>query len=180
MSSDLECILTTLLNLPFEPTTTTGVLVVNTPGGNTISTAELTFTHMLALSRNIPQAVASLKEGKWERSKYTGTELNGKTLAVIGLGRIGREVANWARAFGMQTIGFDPVVSAAAARAAGIEPVPLDELWSRADFITLHTPLTKDTRHLINAETLKKCKKGAYEWVVEGHGGLPHGHINDR
>lgn len=140
--------------------------MVNTPGGNTISTAELTFTHMLALSRNIPQAVASLKAGKWERSKYTGTELNGKTLAIIGLGRIGREVANWARAFGMQTIGFDPVVSAAAARAAGIEPVPLDELWGRADFITLHTPLTKDTRHLINAQSLKQCKKGAWGYDV--------------
>jgi phosphoglycerate dehydrogenase-like enzyme len=138
------------------------VLVVNTPGGNTISTAELTFTHILALSRNIAQAVASLKAGKWERNKFTGTELTGKTLAVIGLGRIGREVATWARAFGMQTIGFDPIVSAAAARAAGIEPVPLEELWAKADFITLHTPLTEDTRSLINAETLKKCKKGAW------------------
>ena len=146
--------------------------MVNTPGGNTISTAELTFTHMLALSRNIPQAVASLKAGKWERSKYTGTELNGKTLAIIGLGRIGREVANWARAFGMQTIGFDPVVSAAAARAAGIEPVPLEELWGRADFITLHTPLTKDTRHLINAQSLAQCKKGALRWLGFGLGFL--------
>jgi len=147
-------------NIDTPAATMQGVLVVNTPGGNTISTAELTFTHMLALSRNIPQAVASLKAGKWERSKYTGTELTGKTLAVIGLGRIGREVARWGRAFGMTTIGFDPIVSAAAARSAGIEPVPLDELWAKADFITLHTPLTKDTRYLINADTLRKCKKG--------------------
>ena len=96
-------------NIDVPAATSKGVLVVNTPGGNTISTGELALTHILALARNIPQATASLKAGRWDRSKYTGTELQGKTLGIFGVGRIGREVAKWCRGFGMTTIGYDPV-----------------------------------------------------------------------
>ena len=147
-------------NIDVKEATKRGILVVNTPGGNTTSTAELTLSHILALARNIPQAVSSVKEGKWERKKYTGSELQGKTLGIIGVGRIGREVARWCQALGMKTIGYDPVISDAAARDANIEPVPLDTLWAQADYITVHTPLTADTKKLINAKTLSKCKQG--------------------
>jgi D-3-phosphoglycerate dehydrogenase len=147
-------------NIDTPAATTKGILVVNTPGGNTISTGELALSHILALARNIPQATASLKAGKWDRNKYSGTELAGKVLGVVGVGRIGREVAKWCRGLGMTTIGFDPVLSETSARGFGIEPVSLDELYSQADFITLHTPLTKETHNLFNAETLAKCKKG--------------------
>ena len=138
----------------------TGILVVNTPGGNTISTGELAMSHILGLARNIPQATAALKAGRWDRSKYTGSELSGKVLGVIGVGRIGREVAGWCRGFGMTTIGYDPLLSEQSARAFGVDPVTVDELFEKADFITIHTPLTKETQNIINAETLKKCKKG--------------------
>ena len=97
-------------NIDVPAATSKGILVVNTPGGNTISTAELAMAHILALSRHIPQATASLKSGKWERSKFTGTELTGKTLGVIGVGKIGREVAKWCKSLGMTVIGYDPVV----------------------------------------------------------------------
>jgi D-3-phosphoglycerate dehydrogenase len=148
-------------NIDVRSATTKGILVVNTPGGNTISTGELALAHILSLARNIPQASAALKNGKWARSQYTGTELSGKTLGVIGVGRIGREVANWCKGFGMSTIGYDPVLAESTARSYGIEPVSLDELFKNADFITIHTPLTKDTKYLLNAENLAKCKKGA-------------------
>lgn len=134
--------------------------MVNTPGGNTISTAELALSHILALARNIPQATASLKAGRWDRSKYTGTELSGKKLGVIGVGKIGREVAKWCRGFGMETIGYDPVLSEQSARAFGIEPVSLDVLFRESDFITIHTPLTKETKYLLNKDAFAKCKKG--------------------
>lgn len=147
-------------NIDVRAATTKGILVVNTPGGNTISTAELAMAHILSLARNIPQANASLKAGRWERSSYTGTELAGKTLGVIGVGKIGREVAKWSKGFGMNVIGYDPVVSEQSARASGIEPVLLDDLYKQADFITLHTPFTKETDHLIDAVALAKCKKG--------------------
>lgn len=147
-------------NIDVRAATAKGILVVNTPGGNTISTAELAMAHILALARNIPQATASLKAGKWERSKYVGTELTGKTLGVIGVGKIGREVAKWCKTFGMTVIGYDPVVSEQSARSFGIEPSSLDNLFKQADFITIHTPLTKETQHLINETTLKSCKAG--------------------
>lgn len=117
-------------------------------------------SHILALARNIPQATASLKAGRWDRSIYTGSELSGKVLGVIGVGRIGREVASWCRGFGMTTVGYDPLLSENAARAFGVDPVSIDELFEKADFITLHTPLTKETQNILNAATLKKCKKG--------------------
>lgn len=147
-------------NIDVRAATAKGILVVNTPGGNTISTAELTMAHILALARNIPQANASLKLGKWERSKYTGTELTGKTLGVIGVGKIGREVAKWCKSFGMTVVGYDPVVSEHSARGSGIEPVDLEGLFAQADFITIHTPMTKETQNLIDAKNIAKCKKG--------------------
>jgi len=136
------------------------VLVVNTPGGNTVSTAELAFSHILAAARKIPQAVASLKAGRWDRKKYTGTELSGKVLGVVGVGRIGTEVARRCKAMGMVVVGYDPIMTESACRASGIEPVPLEELFRRSDFITLHTPITPETRHLINRDTLAQCKDG--------------------
>jgi len=147
-------------NIDVRAATNKGILVVNTPGGNTISTGELALSHILALARNIPQATASLKAGRWDRALYTGTELSGKTLGVIGVGKIGREVAKWCRGFGMTTIGYDPVLSEESARHFGIEPVPLDDLFKNADFITIHTPLTKETQHLLDATNLAKCKRG--------------------
>lgn len=147
-------------NIDVSAATNKGILVVNTPGGNTISTGELALTHILALARNIPQATAALKAGRWDRSKYTGTELDGKVLGVVGVGRIGREVAKWCRGFGMSTIGYDPVLSETAARSYNIDPVAFEELLQKADFITIHTPLTKETQYMFNAETLKKCKPG--------------------
>lgn len=147
-------------NIDVPTATEKGIFVVNTPGGNTISTAELTMGHILSLARNIPQAAASMKEGKWERSKYNGTELLGKTLGVIGVGKIGREVAKWCKGFGMNVIGYDPVISEDASRSYGIEPASLKTLLELSDFITIHTPMTKDTHHLLNATTLAQCKRG--------------------
>ncbi|CAM9360858.1 unnamed protein product [Ascophyllum nodosum] len=147
-------------NINVPAATSKGVLVMNTPGGNTVSTAELTMSHILALARNIPQAVASMKEGRWDRKKYTGTELMGKTIGVVGLGRIGREVAGWSMNFGMQAVGYDPIITDSSARAFGIEPVSLDELFARSDFISLHTPLTPETKGLIGKSNLEKCKEG--------------------
>lgn len=147
-------------NIDVIAATNKGILVVNTPGGNTISTGELALAHILSLARNIPQATAALKAGRWDRSLYTGTELSGKVLGVIGVGRIGREVAKWCRGFGMTTIGYDPVLSETAARSFGVDPVSLEELLKTADFITIHTPLTKETQYIIDAASIAKMKKG--------------------
>ena len=137
-----------------------GILVVNTPGGNTISTAELTVSHILALARNIPQATASLKQGRWDRTLYTGSELSGKVLGVIGMGRIGKEVAQRCQGFGMTTLGYDPVLSGSASRSYDVESVSLEELFAKSDFITIHTPLTKETHYLIDKTSLAVCKPG--------------------
>ena len=147
-------------NIDVVAATNKGILVVNTPGGNTVSTGELAVAHILALARNIPQATAALKEGRWDRALYTGTELAGKTLGVIGVGKIGREVARICRSFGMITIGYDPVLSEQTARSVGVEPVSVDELFKVSDFITIHTPLTKETHNLIDTTNIYKCKKG--------------------
>ncbi len=137
-----------------------GIIVMNTPGGNTLSTAEHTFSMLMALARNIPNANASLVAGRWDRKKYMGTELYGKTLGVVGLGKIGREVALRAQAFGMVTIGYDPVLGADVASKMNVELVTLDEIYRRSDFITVHTPLSDETRGLLNEQTIAKCKKG--------------------
>lgn len=138
-------------------------LVINlfsAPGGNTISAVELTCSLILASTRFVAQACASLKSGVWDRKSYTGNEVYGKTLAVIGLGRIGREVSTRMQSFGMRTIGFDPLVPVDVAKEFGVESLSLEQIWPQADFITVHTPLIPQTRNLINAETLAKCKKG--------------------
>ncbi len=140
--------------------TSKGILVMNTPGGNTTSTAELAISHILALARNIPAAVNSVKAGRWDRKKYLGTELTGKTIGVIGLGRIGQVVARWCNELGTNVIGYDPILASSTTRMAGIEPVHLDDLFARSDFISLHTPLTAETKGLINKKNLKKCKPG--------------------
>jgi D-3-phosphoglycerate dehydrogenase len=147
-------------NVDVDAATRRGIIVMNTPGGNTISTAEHTMCMILSLSRNIPQATESLRQGRWDRKKYTGTELLGKTIGIVGLGKIGREVAVRCQAFGMVTIGYDPVMSREVAAKLNIELVSLDELFRRSDFITVHTPLTDETRGLLNDRTIAQCKEG--------------------
>src|SRR5262249_10232779 len=139
-----------------------GIVVMNTPGGNTVSTAEHTITMLMALARHIPAADASIRQGKWERNKFVGTQLAGKTLAVIGLGRIGRGVARRAAGLDMKVVGFDPFLSPERASQLGIESVAgLDQLLPRCDFLTVHTPLTAETRDLIGAKELARMKRGA-------------------
>src|SRR5439155_11717072 len=137
-----------------------GVIVVNVPGGNTISAAEHTVAMLLALSRNIPQANASLKAGEWNRAQFTGTELQGKVLGLIGLGRIGREVAKRCQSFGMPVLGYDPYASEEYAKNFHIKLSKLEELYAQADYITVHVPVNDSTRHMFNAATLAKLKPG--------------------
>lgn len=148
-------------NINLEAATRAGILVMNTPAGNTISTAEHTFAMMLALSRNIGPAHASMKAGKWDRKSFQGTQLAGKTLAVIGLGRIGLSVAIRAVAFEMKVLGYDPFLSEDKAAEFGIELYrDVDDVVTRCDYLTVHTPLTDETRGIINADRLRKMKKG--------------------
>jgi D-3-phosphoglycerate dehydrogenase len=147
-------------NIDVAAATRKGIVVMNTPGGNTISTAEHTMALMMSLARNIPQAFRDLQNGKWERKKYTGTELMSKTLGVIGLGKVGREVAVRAKAFGMNIIGFDPLLAVDVATKLGIELFSLDELFKRSDFITVHTPLTEETRGILGEKAFAVCKQG--------------------
>ncbi len=147
-------------NVDVEAASKKGIIVVNTPGGNTISTAEHTFSMMMALSRAIPQADSSMKKGEWERKKFMGVELYGKTLGIVGLGRIGTEVAKRAIAFGMTVIAYDPYLSAEKAKDLGIENVDLKTLFAKADYITVHTPLTDETRHMISGDEFAVMKKG--------------------
>lgn len=147
-------------NIDVSKATEAGIIVMNTPGGNTVSTAEHTFSMIMALSRNIPQADRSIKEGRWDSKKYTGVELREKTLGIVGLGNIGRVLAKRANAFEMKVVGFDPFITNEIAQSFGIELVSLDEIWARSDYITVHTPLNESTRHIVNAETLAKCKDG--------------------
>ncbi len=145
-------------NIDAAAATRQGIVVMNTPGGNTVSTAEHTMALMCALSRNVAKANDSLKAGRWDRNKFTGTQLGGKTLAVIGLGRVGLAVAKRAAGFDMKVIGYDPFLSAERALELGIESLPLDEIWPQADYITVHTPLTAETRHIIGAKELATMK----------------------
>jgi len=147
-------------NIDLEAATRKGILVMNTPGGNTVSAAEHTVSMLMSMARNIPQAQMSLARGEWERKKFTGTEVLEKTVGVVGLGKIGREVAARCLGLGMKIIGFDPVLAPDAASRLNIELVNLDELFRRSDFITVHTPLTPDTKGLLNDTTLARCKKG--------------------
>ena len=147
-------------NIDVDTATRRGIVVMNTPGGNTISTAEHTLSLLLSLSRNVPQAWDSLRAGKWERKKYVGTELHGKTIGIIGLGKVGREVATRCQAFGMKVIGFDPVLSNEIAVKIGTELVSLNEIYRQSDFISVHTPLSEETKWLIGESALTKCKDG--------------------
>ncbi|HTL47195.1 MAG TPA: phosphoglycerate dehydrogenase, partial [Verrucomicrobiae bacterium] len=147
-------------NVDLPEATKRGIIVMNTPEGNTISTAEHTFSMLMALARNIPQAYKSVGSGKWDRKSFTGTQLMGKVLGVVGFGRIGREVAKRGAAFGMKIVTFDPFISKASVKEYPVEFMDLKSLLKVADFITLHTPLTPETRNILNEETLKLCKKG--------------------
>ena len=147
-------------NVDVPAATARGILVMNAAGASSVSVAELAVGLMLSLARPIPAADASMKRGEWEKKKFMGTELRGKLLGVIGFGRIGREVAARARAFGMEIVAYDPFIAARAAEAAGTALVELDDLLARADFISLHMPSLPETHHVMNAERLARCKKG--------------------
>ncbi len=136
-------------NIDVPAATRRGVLVVYSPTGNTIAATEHTMAMLLSVARNVPQAYASLKGGEWQRSKFVGLELRGRTLGIVGLGKIGLEVAKRARAFEMELVGYDPYISAEQARAAGVELLSIPDIMRRADFITVHTPLTPATTNLI-------------------------------
>jgi D-3-phosphoglycerate dehydrogenase / 2-oxoglutarate reductase len=147
-------------NIDVAAATQRGVVVMNAPDGNTMTTAEHALALLLALARRIPQGHASLKEGRWERKKFVGVELRGKTLGVVGLGRIGRVVASRALGFEMRVVAFDPFVAPGQLREQDIELAPLEEVCARADFITVHTPLTPETRGIIGARELARMKQG--------------------
>src|SRR6201987_340225 len=147
-------------NVEIPAATAKGIIVMNTPFGNSITTAERAITLMLALAREIPQADASTQAGKWEKNRFMGVEITAKTLGVIGCGNIGAIVADRALGLRMKVIAFDPFLSPERAKDIGVEKVELDDLLKRADFITLHTPLTEKTRNVINAAALAKMKKG--------------------
>lgn len=147
-------------NINLDAATRKGIIVMNTPGGNTVSTAEHTMALMLSMCRNVAQANQSLRSGKWDRKKYKGTELYGKTLGIIGLGKIGREVAVRSKAFGMKVIAYDPVLSEDVVNKLGLSLVDLDTVYRQSDIITVHVPLSEETSNLISAEALKKCKDG--------------------
>ncbi len=158
-------------NVDVTAATERGVLVVNAPTANVMSATEHTFALLLALARHLPAADASMKRGEWDRKSFVGTELQGKTLGIVGFGKIGRGVAARARGFEMQVLAHDPLVDPAVARRLEIEMLPIDELVERVDAITFHTPLTPDTRHLLDARRMAKMKPGAL--VVNcGRGGV--------
>lgn len=147
-------------NIAVDTATEKGILVVNSPEANTISAAEHTIAMLLSLSRKIPAANVSIKSGKWDRKKYMGVEVNGKTLGIIGLGRVGGEVAKRAKGLEMKVVAYDPFITVEKAKELGITLASLNETFQVADFITLHTPLTKGTRHLIGAEEFALMKDG--------------------
>ncbi len=147
-------------NVDVEAATKRGVIVMNTPGGNTISTAEHAFSLLVSLARNIPQADASMKAGKWDRKNFEGVELYGKSLAILGMGRIGTELARRAMAFGMRVLAYDPYLSASRARILQVELIDqLDDILPQADFISLHMPLTAETKYMLDTRRLALCKK---------------------
>lgn len=149
-------------NIDIDGATESGVVVMNTPDGNTIATAELTFTHLLCGARPIVQACETMRQGKWDRKKFPGTELRSKTLAVLGMGRIGSEVAKRAKAFEMKVIAYDPYLTESRAEAMGVEIVDIDTAFAEADYITVHMPLTDSTRGMINADAISRMKTGVH------------------
>lgn len=147
-------------NIDVPAATSRGIVVMNAPDGNTITTAEHTIALLIAMARRVPQANSSLKSGKWDRKSFIGVELQGKTLGIVGMGRIGRTVASRARAFGMKIVAFDPFIAPEQARDAEVELATLDEVLAAADFLTVHTPLTTETRGIIGADAFAKMKRG--------------------
>ena len=147
-------------NVEIPAATAKGIIVMNTPFGNSITTAEHAITLMLALAREIPQADASTQAGKWEKNRFMGVEITGKTLGVVGCGNIGSIVANRGIGLKMKVIAYDPFLSPERAVELGVEKVELDELLRRADFITLHTPLTEKTKNVLDAKGIAKTRKG--------------------
>jgi D-3-phosphoglycerate dehydrogenase len=147
-------------NIDVTAATQKGIVVVNSPEGNTLAAAELAVALLLALARKIPQADASLRAGKWERKKFVGTEIYGKTVGIIGLGKIGRSVAQRMKSFETDVIAYDPFATAESARRMGVELVSLEEIYKRSDFITIHVPLNNETRGMIGAEQLALMKDG--------------------
>jgi len=147
-------------NIDVKAATARGIVVMNAPDGNTITTAEHTIALLVSMARNVPQAHAKLQSGVWDKKSFVGVELNGKTLGVVGLGRIGRHVARIAKGFGMNILAFDPFVSVEQAKDFGFELGSLDEVFSKADFLTIHTPVTDETRNIIGKDAFAKMKKG--------------------
>lgn len=147
-------------NVDVEAATKKGIIVLNAPDGNTLSTTELTVAMLLALARNVPQAHSSLKSGAWDRKSFTGVEINGKVLGIVGMGRIGTEVAKRMLAMGMEVLAFDPFLTEEKAESIGVKLVNLDEIITKSDFITVHTPLTAETKGLFGAKEFARMKKG--------------------
>lgn len=148
-------------NIDVDEATRRRIIVINTPDGNTVSAAELAVGHMISLARHIPQAHSKMREGGWDRGIFVGTELRGKTLGIIGLGHVGREVAEMVVGFRMNVVGFDPKVTKDAAEQMGVQLLPFEDVLRRSDFVTVHVPLLDSTRGLINREALALMKRGA-------------------
>jgi len=149
-------------NIDLEAATRQGIMVVNAPASNSVAVAELTIALILSLARHIPQAHSSVVAGKWERNRFMGFEVRNKTLGLVGLGRIGAEVARRARGLEMHVIAYDPVVSTERAAQLGVTLAPLEEVLAQADIVSLHVPLTDATRNMIDAARLAQMKRGAY------------------
>ena len=147
-------------NIDVDAASTKGIVVMNTPGGNNVTTGEHTISLMMALARHIPQAVAPLKGGKWDRNKFVGVELCNKTLGVIGLGNVGHIVAERAAGLRMKVIGYDPFIASESIARMGVEPASLEEIFTKSDFITVHVPLTAETQSLVNRDAFAKMKPG--------------------
>jgi len=147
-------------NIDLDAATQKGIIVMNTPGGNTIATAELTFTHMLCGTRAIVRGATGMREGLWERKQLKGAELRGKTLSILGLGRIGAEVAKRAQAFEMRVIAYDPYLTEDRAKEMDLEKVELEQAFIEADYITVHMPMTDQTKGMVDAEAFSKMKDG--------------------
>ena len=147
-------------NIDVDSATENGVVVMNTPFGNAITTAEHAIALILGLMRNLPQANISTHEGKWEKSKYMGQEVTGKVLGIIGCGNIGSIVADRAKGLRMRVLSYDPFLTPERANILGVKKVELDELLQKSDIISLHVPMTEQTKNILNKDTLKKCRKG--------------------
>lgn len=148
-------------NIDLEAATKRGIVVINAPDGNTIATCELTFAMMMSVARSIPQAYKKTVSGEWDRKTFVGVELRNKVLGVLGMGRIGSEVAKRAKAFGMEVLGYDPFLTEERAEKIGVKLGSVNDICAKADFITVHTPLTNETRHMISRPQFEIMKKKA-------------------